>query len=145
MNRKKETVAILFLDVKNYSKLSNDAQFGVFFDQVLPAMAEKLHPHKPFYSNSWGTHLSLSSEIRGLLPALPWTSATSSGIRIGSAWGSRFRWPHESGFMLAAFSSATIRFRVARESRGTTSISLQGLSRWLSQMRSGCPRVPRPC
>lgn len=54
MARAKETVVILFLDVKNYSKLKNDREFGIFFDSVLAMMAEKLTPHKPFYTNSWG-------------------------------------------------------------------------------------------
>ncbi len=54
MTRQKQTLTVLFLDVKGYSGLKTDHQFGIFFDQVLPKMAGKLNPCQPFYVNSWG-------------------------------------------------------------------------------------------
>jgi len=54
MPREKKTIMVLFMDVKGYSQIDTDQQYGVFFDDVLPKIAEKLLQYKPLLVNSWG-------------------------------------------------------------------------------------------
>ena len=54
MKRERETLSILFLDVKGYSKLGEEEQFGIFFDTVLPRMADIINKYDHVYANSWG-------------------------------------------------------------------------------------------
>jgi class 3 adenylate cyclase/FMN phosphatase YigB (HAD superfamily) len=54
MQRSKETLTVLFLDVQGYTKLGDDHHFGLYFDIVLPLMAKQVGLHRPRYVNSWG-------------------------------------------------------------------------------------------
>jgi class 3 adenylate cyclase len=54
MPREKKTIMVLFMDVKGYSRIGDDQQYGVFFDRVLPEIATTLLQYKPLLVNSWG-------------------------------------------------------------------------------------------
>jgi class 3 adenylate cyclase len=48
-----ETVYLLFADVKDYSRLTED-QLQNFYDSTVPEIFLLINKHKPFYTNSWG-------------------------------------------------------------------------------------------